>query len=102
MTTILFYKNGFIIKDHTNYDKSGSDLVCAGISAIVFGTINWFNKNMIVHLNIDETQPIIEFFTKLNKNAEVGLSLVKKQFLTIKKSYPKNLSVKLFNLSKYL
>lgn len=31
---------GFSIKGHANYAKSGEDIVCAGVSAVTVGTVN--------------------------------------------------------------
>ncbi|MDE5651721.1 MAG: ribosomal-processing cysteine protease Prp [Ureaplasma sp.] len=41
---IDFYKNGFTCHGHANSAKYNHDLVCAGVSAIIFGALNWFDK----------------------------------------------------------
>jgi Protein of unknown function (DUF464). len=46
MITVTIHRNqkGFIqsftIKGHANFARRGSDIVCAGVSAVTFGTIN--------------------------------------------------------------
>ncbi len=46
MIKIVFYKNAFNISGHANF-KEKNDIICAGISAIVEGSLNWFIKNDI-------------------------------------------------------
>lgn len=43
MIKIDFYKNGFTCQGHANSAKYNHDLVCAGVSSIIFGALNWFN-----------------------------------------------------------
>lgn len=66
MININFYKNGFEVAGHSEYDIEGKDIVCAGVSAIVMGSLNWFRDNdkilvkkgyikvIIANENIDE------------------------------------------------
>jgi uncharacterized protein YsxB (DUF464 family) len=39
MIKIVFYKNAFNISGHANF-KEKNDIICAGISAIVEGSLN--------------------------------------------------------------
>lgn len=43
MIKIVFYPNGFTATGHANSNKYGRDLVCAGVSAIIMGALNWFD-----------------------------------------------------------
>ncbi|MBU3830816.1 MAG: ribosomal-processing cysteine protease Prp [Candidatus Ureaplasma intestinipullorum] len=45
MININFYKNGLEVSGHSEYDVEGKDIVCAGVSAIVMGSLNWFKNN---------------------------------------------------------
>lgn len=42
MIKIQFYNNGLVVSGHANYAEHGSDIVCAGVSSIVLGALNWF------------------------------------------------------------
>lgn len=88
MININFYKNGFIVKDHANYSDHGSDIVCAGISAIIMGSISWFKEDIIDYV-IDDKIPIIKLVVKENAKSITGLDLVYNQINEVKKSYPK-------------
>lgn len=52
MIKINFYKNGFEVSGHANYAQHGSDIVCAGVSGIVNGALNWFDeKNVLIKIH---------------------------------------------------
>lgn len=42
MIKIQFYNNGLVVSGHANYAEHGTDIVCAGVSSIVLGALNWF------------------------------------------------------------
>lgn len=45
MIKIIFYPNGFTATGHANSNEYGHDLVCAGVSAIIMGSLNWFGHS---------------------------------------------------------
>lgn len=44
MIQIKAYKNALLLKGHANFSAYGTDIVCAGVSAIVIGALNWFDQ----------------------------------------------------------
>lgn len=50
MIKVKFYKNGLVVSGHADYAEHGKDIVCAGVSSIVQGALNWFvdSKAVIV------------------------------------------------------
>lgn len=48
MIKIIFHPNGFTATGHAYSAKYGSDLVCAGASAILMGSLNWFNLDSTI------------------------------------------------------
>lgn len=97
MITIDFYNNGFVVKNHANYDEYGQDIVCAGISAITMGCITWFNKDDIVECLIDESKPIIKFVVKLNYKNGIALDLIQNQIKQVYQSYQKYINLSVHN-----
>lgn len=89
MIKINFYNDGFIVEGHANYANLGEDIVCSAISAITLGSLDWFEKQSIVCVQIDEKKPIIKIQLKMNQKNEIGLSLIKHQIQKIYQSYPK-------------
>ena len=61
MTEVQVFKhNGnyssFICSGHTGYAESGSDIVCAGVSAIVINTINCLTDLLDTELSVDYSE----------------------------------------------
>lgn len=93
MINIDFFKNGFQVRNHSNYDVHNRDIVCAGVSAIVLGSINWFDENEILDIVIDNKIPIVKLKLSLNQKTIAGLSLIKNQLKEISNSYANYVSI---------
>ncbi|EGZ31316.1 ribosomal-processing cysteine protease Prp [Malacoplasma iowae] len=87
MINIDFYKDGFQVRNHSNYDVHNRDIVCAGVSAVVLGSINWFQEKDILDIVVDNTIPIVKLKIKLNPKTIAGLGLIKNQLQEISRSY---------------
>ncbi|SRR6266511_909405 len=95
MTTQVLYKknkeNNFeyiIIKDHANYAEKGQDIVCAAISAITNGAINFLQKNYKNDCKIFCLPAKISIYpTKSNPDCQLCLCLVIYQLENIANSY---------------
>lgn len=107
MIDIKFYFNDqnlfrFRVCGHANYAKSGYDIVCAGVSAIVFNTINsvetLLNEPMIINEK-NEKQGIIDCtFPNIkngiyNSQTEILLKSLLLGLEGIKKMYPNNIRI---------
>jgi uncharacterized protein YsxB (DUF464 family) len=102
MATQILYKldkkNNFqyiIIKDHANYAEKGQDIVCAAISAITNGTINFFQKHYKNDCKISYLPAEINIYPQ-NDNAEfqLCLRLMLYQLENIANSYPDYLKIR--------
>lgn len=89
MIKIDFYQNGFIVKDHANYASHGNDLVCAGVSAIILGSLSWFKQDDIIECIVDDSIPIIKLVINDNNNNQLALSLIFNQINEIHLAYSK-------------
>jgi uncharacterized protein YsxB (DUF464 family) len=78
-----------IIKDHANYAEKGQDIVCAAISAIVNGAINFLQNYYKNYCQISCSPVKISIYS-LNNNSEYQLSLrlMLFQLENIANSYP--------------
>jgi len=73
--TNFYYQKDQIVKvevsGHSNFDQVGKDIVCAGISAIVFGTLNALD-NLVSQQEVKivepETKVIIEVLKPSDNN----------------------------------
>lgn len=100
MINIDFYKNGFQVKNHSNYNIQNRDIVCAGVSAVVLGSINWFKENEILDIVVDNSIPIVKLKLSLNPKTISGLDLIKNQLKEISRSYANYVS--LIEHNKYI
>src|SRR5947207_14548369 len=64
----------FIIKDHANYAKKGQDIICAAVSAITNGTVNFLQKNYQKDCQISYLPAEISIYLQ-NDNSECQLCL---------------------------
>ncbi len=98
--TNFYYQKDQIIKvevsGHSNFDQVGKDIVCAGISAIVFGTLNALD-NLVsqqeVKILAPETKVMIEVL-KPSDNNQMILQTMFWQLKTISNQYHKNIIIK--------
>lgn len=75
MIKIKFYQNGLTATGHAYSDQYGHDLVCAGVSAIIMGALNWFNHQS-TQIVIDKNKIAIVSHTE---DISQYLSLIKQQ-----------------------
>lgn len=93
MILVKFYKNGFIVEGHSNYSVNGSDIVCAAVSGIVLGSINWFKKNSIIEFDKIDEPPYIKLLLKQTSENLLGLSLLLEQLKSIETNYSDYVSI---------
>ncbi|MDE5766935.1 MAG: ribosomal-processing cysteine protease Prp [Malacoplasma sp.] len=87
MIHIDFYLDGFKISGHAKYARKGKDIVCAAISGICFGSINWFNKKDIIIFESNEEKVELTLKVNLSEKNKMGISLIETQIKTISDSY---------------
>lgn len=85
-----------IITGHANFSEIGNDIVCAGISAIVIGTLNALHEleNNQVQV-INNTTGLVKLkVTSFTNNSQIILKTMLWQLKTIKEKYPKYINIK--------
>lgn len=103
MTTNILYKLNkeskfkfIIIKDHADYAEKGQDIVCAAISAIANGTINFLQKYYKNDCKISYLPAEISIYPqKCNIECQLCLKLMLYQLENIANSYPNYLKIRL-------
>jgi len=84
-----------VVKGHSNFAPKGSDIVCAGVSAIIVGGINSLlneDKNLIDYKCKDGYAYI--FVKNIdNDNINMILDVITTQLYTIEESYPKFIKI---------
>lgn len=80
MIKVKFYQNGLTATGHAYSDQYGHDLVCAGVSAIIMGALNWFNPQstqIIIDNNkiaiISHTEDISQYLLLIKQQLQAML-----------------------------
>ena len=95
MININFYKNGFEVTGHSEYDIEGKDIICAGVSAIVMGSLNWFKDNDKIYVKKGHIKIIIN---NENHDEFKYLELLYEQLLAMYHgNYKKYMKINTFN-----
>lgn len=81
MIKINFYNDGLMVSGHADYAEHGKDIVCAGVSAIVLGSLNWFIDTS-AEFEYDEGYVYLHIDTSNSKQVEY-LMLLNKQLSAI-------------------
>ena len=106
-TTVTFYRRsdgaliGYRTQGHTGYAESGSDIVCAGISALTQSTLNGL-QNVLkapVVFEIDDQSALLEakLAPDISENqlqqAQLLLETLLQGLQAIERSYPRNVRI---------
>lgn len=91
------YKNNkelfFSIKGHANYSEN-NDLVCAGVSSIVFGILNSLKShNFKGEIKVEENKILIKDETIENNNIKIVFETLIIQLKTVEDKYPSNIKI---------
>lgn len=98
MTKVIIKKNDnelvyIEIYGHANFSNYGNDVVCSGISAIVFGALN-----ALVEYGLKDSRIIMdEAFIRVNLITNQEIQLIAKTMLiqlkTIQEAFPDNIKI---------
>lgn len=80
MVNVKIYNDGFIVSGHANYNKYNKDIVCAGISSIIIGSLNWFDEDII---ELIQSDGYIKVKLNINNKTKLGLSFIRTQIESI-------------------
>jgi uncharacterized protein len=83
---------GLEVKGHAGFAESGKDLICAGVSSIVTGGFNAFNKDDIEEISLEEGYAKV--ILKPESESLKVLDVIIIQLQTMQESYPKYLKIK--------
>ncbi|CAI2194271.1 5326_t:CDS:2, partial [Funneliformis geosporum] len=91
------------IKDHANFAEKGQDIVCAAISAITNGTVNFLQKNYQKNCRISYFPAEISIYPQNdNPDCQLCLKLMLYQLENIANSYPAYLKFKNLKVGEFV
>lgn len=84
-----------IVKGHAEYDDAGKDLVCAGVSSIMFGLLNALDEiaEGSVDISVDNQIKIKTGKTDIILQTILRTGLI--QLQTVEESYPEFIKIKM-------
>ena len=93
-----FSDNGFSVSGHSGYSDSGSDIVCAAVSAMVMLVCNTITEKFSENANVsvDENNGSVTLiFDKQqpSKQTKLIIEALKDELIILSKEYPDNLTV---------
>ena len=100
MTKVVFYKKderltGFLIKDHSDYDDEGYDIVCASISSAAYLTANTLTEIVGAKADIEVREAYLRFIlTDKFTEAESHLKGLKLHLESLAQDYSQYISCK--------
>jgi len=81
--TNFYYQKDQIVKvevsGHSNFDQVGKDIVCAGISAIVFGTLNALD-NLVSQQEVKIVEPKTKVIIEVLKPSDNNQMILQTMF----------------------
>lgn len=93
MLKITFENESLKVEGHAFYSKSGSDIVCAAISGIVLGGVNWFNfTDVEIHFEIRSNLFFLKIKNLIKENL-IALQVIKTQIRAIAQNYPNYIKI---------
>ena len=83
------------VNGHAGSARKGEDLVCAGVSSIVFGTLNALDKLASKSVDLQVSQQIvIEVLNLLDEKCQLILQTMLIQLATIEEQYSSYIEIK--------
>ena len=93
MIKVKYTKSSIRVCGHALYAKKGKDIVCAGVSAIVFGAIKWFNPKDIKIKQDKKNNSFELILKKCSKQNMLLLDLIVTQLKPIEKHYSRYIKI---------
>lgn len=94
MIDIKYARSSIKITGHAMFAKKGNDIVCAGVSAIVFGAIKWFDPQDIRLEQNKKDNSICLTLKNCSKENMKLLDLIVKQLKPITKHYSQYVKIR--------
>lgn len=84
------------VSGHANYAEVGKDIICSGVSAIVFGTLNAIDEVDKFDINKDEKTATIsiDVNSRIQYHDKIVLETMIIQLQTIQNNYPQYIKIK--------
>lgn len=93
MIKVSYTKSSIKVSGHALYAQKGKDIVCAGVSAIIFGAVKWFDPKDIKLEQDKKNNSFKLTLKKCSKQNIALLDLIVKQLKPIEKHYSRYITI---------
>ncbi|MFN3044471.1 ribosomal-processing cysteine protease Prp [Mycoplasmoides gallisepticum] len=93
MITITFYASAIRVSGHAFFAEYNQDIVCAGVSAIVFGGINYFSPEAVKVIKDSQNSTIFFELLEVDSKNLIAIDLIKTQLSVIASVYDQHIKI---------
>ena len=102
--TIVTYKGKdevfeLTAEGHAGYAEKGQDIVCAGVSAIVYALIGWLENNIESYVSIDERNGEVVIACEGDEQVEAVFYMAAIGIENIANTYPDHVEIDIVGLA---
>lgn len=88
---------GFLVTGHSGYGEQGTDIVCAGVSTLVYNTVNSCEHLLGIVLDATDTSDELQCNVQKQHRSNVQVQLLLRSLVfgmeQMAKSYPKHVKI---------
>lgn len=93
MIKITYTDDAIEVAGHAGFDQEGKDIVCAAVSAIIFGSVKWFKPKDVVVSQDNRKNKVKLQLKNCNKENMYKLDLIVQLFQPIAQKYKKYVKI---------
>lgn len=87
------------VNGHAGYAEKGQDIVCAGVSAIVYALIGWLENNIESYVSIDERNGEVVIACEGDEQVEAVFYMAAIGIENIANTYPDHVEIDIVGLA---
>lgn len=87
------------VNGHAGYAEKGQDIVCAGVSAIVYALIGWLENNIETFASIDENNGEVVISCEGDERVEAVFYMAAIGIESIMNTYPDHVDIEIVGIA---
>ena len=86
------------VNGHAGYAEKGQDIVCAGVSAIVYALIGWIENNIEIFASVDENNGEVVIACEGDEKVEAVFYMAAIGIESIMNTYPDHVDIEIVGI----
>ena len=87
------------VNGHAGYSTKGQDIVCAGVSAIVYALIGWLENNIATFTSVDESNGEVVISCEGDEKTATAFYMAAIGIEQIANTYPAHVSIDIVGIA---